>query len=216
MTERYAGYLTRICRSVIEQQKNIDVPEWLDLGEFFEFSYMHKLDGIAFLALSDTGAHKLDEQVWQIFRDKYYQSVFLDGTRAYYYDEITGALKARKIPYLPMKGTILKKLYPSPELRQSADIDIYIGEKNAADAREAMESVGFKTNSFGKFGEADEYENDDHTYVDIHRVLIRKEFSWTEECNRITDRLIAVDEYERAMTDEDFYVYMVCHIAKHM
>ncbi|MBR0365646.1 MAG: hypothetical protein IJH94_02455, partial [Clostridia bacterium] len=95
MTERYAGYLTRICRSVIEQQKNIDVPEWLDLGEFFEFSYMHKLDGIAFLALSDTGAHKLDEQVWQIFRDKYYQSVFLDGTRAYYYDEITGALKAR-------------------------------------------------------------------------------------------------------------------------
>ena len=216
MTERYAEYLARICRNVIEKQKTDDVPEWFDLGDFFEFCYVHKLDGIAFYALSGTDAHKSDEQLWRIFQDKYYQSVFLEGTRAYYYDEIKEALRARKIPYLPMKGAVLKKLYPSPDLRQSADIDIYVGEENAAGAREAMESVGFRTNAFGKFGAADEYENDDHTYVDIHRVLIRQDFSWTEECNRIADRLIDVDEYERAMTDEDFYIYMVCHIAKHI
>lgn len=218
MTEKYAEYLAILCRNVIEGNKTEYIPEWLEPGVFFEFCVEHKLESPAFLALSETDAHKLDENVWTIFRDKYYQSIFLDSTFAYYYDEITAAFREKGIEYLPMKGIILKRLYPSPELRQSADLDLYIGsdEETAGMTRDIMERLGFRTNAFGKFGTADEYENDDHVYVDLHRVLAHQEFSWTDECNSIVNRLSSADECERAMSDEDFYVFMVCHIAKHM
>ncbi|MBQ3425584.1 MAG: nucleotidyltransferase family protein [Clostridia bacterium] len=218
MTEKYAEYLTSLCRNVIEGNKTEYIPDQMELGEFFEFCAEHRLESIAFTALSETDAHKLDEDVWAVFADKYYQSVFLDGTFSYYYDEITSAFRKLSIAYLPMKGIILKKLYPAPELRQSADLDIYIGSdlKTVNEARKAMERIGFRTNSFGKFGVADEYENDDHVFVDLHRVLFSQKTAWTDECCAISDRLRSVDEYERAMTDEDFYIYMVCHIAKHI
>ena len=35
-------------------------------------------------------------------------------------------------------------------------------------------------------------------------------------CNEIPSRLISGDGYALRMTDEDYYIFMLCHVAKHM
>ena len=53
---------------------------------------------------------------------------------------IIGALDNEGIPYIPLKGAVIKQLYPEPELRTSCDIDILVREKDLDNAVKAVES----------------------------------------------------------------------------
>lgn len=55
-------------------------------------------------------------------------------------------------------------------------------------------------------------------HVELHRVLISNKTPWQAECQKIVDRLVLADDkkYSYKMTDEDYYLYMIAHMAKHM
>ena len=41
-------------------------------------------------------------------------------------DKISVALNDAQIPFIPLKGAVLRQLYPAPELRSSSDIDVLV------------------------------------------------------------------------------------------
>ncbi len=55
-------------------------------------------------------------------------------------------------------------------------------------------------------------------HVELHRVLISNKTPSQAECQKIVDRLVLADDkkYSYKMTDEDYYLYMIAHMAKHM
>ena len=79
-----------------------------------------------------------------------------------------------------------------------------------------MEDLGFKCESFGDLAPTDNYKIDKFSYIELHRNHIPREYKWTTEYGKITERLICKGNHEYVMSDEDFYIFMVCHIAKHM
>ncbi len=127
------------------------------------------------------------------------------------------ALDERGIRYLPLKGIILKDLYPKAEMREMSDNDILFDGTKAAEVRAVMESLGFECVEFGNLNH-DVYHKKPVSF-EMHRNLFNsiehpKAFSYYKTIN---ERLIK-DENNRCgyhMTDDDFYIYCINHMYKH-
>lgn len=84
-------------------------------------------------ALQDFNARRLKELYSLVQRDEALCSV-------------SSALEAENIPYILLKGAVLRELYPRPELRTSCDIDILVREETLEQAVAAIECrTDFKT-----------------------------------------------------------------------
>ena len=53
--------------------------------------------------------------------------------------KIESTLNGAEIPYIPLKGAVLRNLYPVPEMRTSSDIDVLVHEEDLARAVEVIE-----------------------------------------------------------------------------
>lgn len=150
---------------------------------------------------------------------KYYNAgIANDSLQMYYLDLITDSFEKNKIPHCVMKGPILKKLYPKSDFRQSGDIDIYVPETYREKAKDVMLSLRFEIERYELENADDVYFIPNKVHVELHRVLISNKTPWQNECQKITDRLVLADgkEYSYEMTVEDYYLYMIAHMAKHM
>ncbi len=127
-------------------------------------------------------------------------------------------LEAAGIWYMPLKGAVLKDLYPAYGIRQMGDRDILIDPDRAEDVRKIMESLDFTTEEYGKVHH-DCYIKLPVSHFEMHRQLCDampgKQI--TEYYADVKSRLLK-DEgnaYGWHFSPEDFYLYMVVHENKH-
>ncbi len=134
-------------------------------------------------------------------------------------DEIIGSLrrafKENEIEHLLVKGTVIRSLYPYPEMRLMSDADILIKEEEYTKIKPIMESLGF----------CEEYESDHELVwkkngfsVELHKRLVpsyNKDYyeyfgdGW--KLAKIKDE----DSGAYLMTEEDSFIYSFVHYAMH-
>lgn len=127
------------------------------------------------------------------------------------------ALDERGIWYLPLKGIILKDMYPETSLREMSDNDILCDGEKMGEIKSVMNSLGFTCVEFGK-KHHDVYHKG-LTRFEMHS----KPFSRAEYPEgfsyyvTIKKRLIKDDNNSCGyhMTDDDLYIYCVNHMYKH-
>ena len=118
---------------------------------------------------------------------------------------------------MALKGSVIRKEYPQEYLRQSCDIDVYVsdGDKNRINA--IMTGMGYEiidcTSPLHY-----EYRKKSVINVEIHHKLMTDRHHWYGICMDIEKNLCPASgkKYEMQMSDEDFYIYMIAHIAKHI
>lgn len=141
-----------------------------------------------------------------------------DMTQQYYLELVTDAFEKHGIDYMILKGLSLAKLYPTTDCRQSGDCDIYVGKDTAEIVQPIMEELGFTTERIDEYGHHDVYRIDKLGMFELHHDLVDKSYKWEKTISKSLNRLVKVDGYEHCytMTPEDFYVYTLCHAAKHV
>lgn len=136
----------------------------------------------------------------------------------YEYENICGALEKAQIPFIPLKGSVIRKYYPEAWMRTSCDIDILVHRENL-DA--AISYLKDKLNYSGK-----EMATHDVSLFSPTGVHIELHFDLVEEgrANNAIDVLSSVwdnvslrenSKYWYEMSDSFFYFYHIAHMAKH-
>ena len=131
---------------------------------------------------------------------------------------IKEALEDARIPFIVLKGSIIRKFYPEPWMRTSSDIDVLVHEEDVERAREVIEAeLDYTTESrnaheVGMFSPSG-------VHLELHRTLIEAdEFaSFENVLSQVWEytKLEEGSEYSYVMTDDMFYYYHVAHMAKH-
>ena len=131
---------------------------------------------------------------------------------------IKEALEDARIPFIVLKGSVIRKFYPEPWMRTSSDIDVLVREDDVERAREAIETeLEYTTDSrnaheIGMFSPSG-------VHLELHRTLIEAdEFaSFENVLSQVWEytKLEEGSEYSYVMTDDMFYYYHVAHMAKH-
>lgn len=194
--------------------------EGIDMMELFRFAEMHKVANIIypFLKKLSIGGN---EAAMSAFEESYYKSVVFETQQQYYLELVEKALDEAGVMHMPMKGSVIKLLYPDPSFRTSCDVDLYVGKGGTERARQVMESLGFVVDSYDEEAlNHDSYFIDNKFNFELHRELMPQTpyFKGVEVCPIIESELVKNNEETLGyhMTDEDFYVFMIIHIAKHI
>ncbi len=210
----YAGTLCSLVKSAITKIP-AELPEEIEIERLIEYAKRHALVSLMAQGMLDNKIQVSAGIVKRLLSLIQTNRVF-KKLRNSHKDAVRNAFEEAGIKNVILKGEDIDKFYPEPELRESCDCDIYVGEKYMKKSREIMKNLGFEMLEEGL--EHDEYEIDGLVIFEIHNKFAHEEFDEAKECKKILKRLEtkAGKKYSLYMTDTDIYFYMVCHTAKHL
>ncbi len=136
----------------------------------------------------------------------------------YEYEKACKALEAGKIPFLPLKGAVLREYYPQPWMRTSCDIDILVHREDLENAVSCLTEAGLYAQK--------ERSAHDVTLLTGQGLHIELHFDLVEEgrasgankiLNTVWENVSLKNGYRYwyEMTDAFFYFYHIAHMAKH-
>lgn len=137
----------------------------------------------------------------------------------YEFTRICGALENAKIPFIPLKGSVLRQYYPEPWMRTSSDIDVLVKPEDLDRATELfLETLQYRRD--GSSSRDISLFSPAGTHVELH-------FDTVEDYVFKASRIILDQVWEtsvpqsgktyfRQMPDEMFYFYHIAHMAKHI
>lgn len=208
-----AYYLIYLIRCVLNNK--IPAKEKLDkmnLSGVFAVAKAHSLTAIAAYALESAGIYDKDfeEEKAKAIR----KNILLDVER----EKVLAELEKACIWYMPLKGAVLKELYPHIGMRQMADNDILFDASKAIEVKAIMEKQRFTTEHFGGSNH-DVYYKHPVCNFEMHNALFEPWYGEKiyEYYKNVKEQLIkdADNEYGFQFTHEDFYVYLTAHEYKH-
>lgn len=156
---------------------------------------------------------KVSEDLLSLLENTTCQCIALNHNQIFELENIYKAFNESGIEYMPLKGAVLKKLYPKPEMRVMGDGDILIKAEQYEIIRDAMQSLGYT-----EFIESDHelIWNKRNIHIELHKRLIpsynKDYYSYYGDGWRFA-KPDAGSCYK--MSDEDTFVYIFTHYAKH-
>lgn len=135
------------------------------------------------------------------------------------YIQICNALEEAQIPFIPLKGSVLREYYPEPWLRTSGDIDILVREEDLdAAAQLLIDKLGYR---FAKKTEHDiSLFSADGVHFELHYLIMEDTKVVGSQCvlDHFWDyaELCPGKRFCYQVCDELFYFYHIAHMAKHV
>ena len=128
---------------------------------------------------------------------------------------ITKEFEKAGIWYLPLKGILLKDDYPESAMREMNDNDILVDNTRMNDVRAIMEGLGY-TCEFFELWHHDVYSKPPTLEFEMHRSLFEDE-AMPLFAEYFADIISKAERNgcECKLSDEDFYLYVLCHTYKH-
>lgn len=199
----------------INKKESFDKTNDLDINYLIKLCKNHSMLPLLYVALKHYNIELTLEQ--EKYLSKHYQNaIFVEAVQESEKNLILDLLCENHIKCMPMKGSLLKHLYPSPELRTMSDIDILFDTKRTKDVKKIMNSLGYKCDKAG--GKDDEYHKPPFLNIEMHRIMVDEGHELIADYyNNIWDVIKPIKEgsliYEMSL--EDFYIHMVAHVARH-
>lgn len=185
----------------------------MDLNALYRAADRHLLTGITAMALERAGVQ--DAAFTQAKGKAIRKVAAFDVERA----AVLAKLEEAGIWYAPLKGCVLKELYPKIGMRQMADNDILYDASRTQEVRVIMETLGFSTDSAFGHSNHDHYFKPPVCNFEMHRSLFGAGHNerLVEYYRDVKIRLFS-NEGSRCgyhFSDEDCYIYITAHEYKH-
>lgn len=208
-----------VLEDYIQKRKNTCSFSEEELKEILSLSKSNNILIVSYLALKNDGV---------VFPDQVEKNLNLYYTRnirkTALFEEERKALyqymNENHIYFLPLKGILVNTLYPDYGSREFADNDILFDRTYKKKVKEFFVSRGYEVESYGQHVH-DTYLKKPIYNFEMHRVLFQdsmkeKEMKIFEEYFKdYLDHAKVKDGYEKTVSDEDFFLYFLCHFYKH-
>lgn len=185
----------------------------MNLENLYEAAKKHQIAAAVGMALESAGVK--DGRFVQAVARAQRKNALLDADRA----AVLARMEEAGIWYMPLKGAILKDLYPRYGMREMADNDILFDKERGEDLRRIMVELGFTVERFDDGIPEDVYFKKPVSNFEMHRVLFSASMRGDlyPYFADVKDRLVPDEgrRYGFHFTDEDFYLYVITHEYKH-
>ena len=134
----------------------------------------------------------------------------------YDFEMLCEALETAQIPHLPLKGSVLRDYYPSPELRTSCDIDVLVSPDDLERAIAVLtEELGYRMER--RYSHDVSLFSPSEIHVELHFDLLEKDEKVGEVLSSVweTGKVAEGKSYQYQMSHEMFAVYHIAHMAEH-
>lgn len=206
-------YLAELVNASLENRTPYAIPTALSVEEILDIADKGQIRYLIYSALSKV---LNDGQTADRLQSKIVRSTFKSLTQMGCVHRLQELFEQAEIPFQVLKGAVMKQLYPKPEYREMGDIDLIVFEDSIHKADEILRAEGFAKIEEVKHHAV--YKKAPFVILEVHWDLIDKsvdsnQYTYFKQENRST--LKPGKQYEYEFDREQFYVYMIAHMAKH-
>ncbi len=192
------------------------IPDGLDYKKLYSLCARNSMAVVAFNALQKVKT-ELSEQFVYALENNAFHHVRRDIQSEHDVGVVLSAFEENGVKYMPLKGYHLKKLYPSTDMRYTADCDVLIDVCELETVRDIMKKLGLSVKGF------DEHHDvfvapQTGTLFELHKTIfvgsLENYFGKGNE-GFIKARLKEGYNYFYEFDKEIFYVSILAHSAYH-
>lgn len=210
-------YIISLICSVINSTTPAEFSNEIDWDIFIKTASEHHVSNLLWYAIEKLN-NKPPRAVCDVINQEHIKALMRDATQQAEAEHIISGLSTCGIRSLPLKGYHIKKYYPSSDMRYMSDFDILIDAENADKVRNVLEDLGYTFEFCGKVH--DNYVKKPITHIEVHKYMMDDDMYNIAEYYNSTDGFsrgerISDYSFEYALSDEEFYIYMISHSAKH-
>ena len=210
----FALLRSAICGTKLtEAEKNICGAEML--GDLEKLSSKHDVSHLLAFGLKKNGLIPKENPN---IEKHFLMAIYRCEQIRYEYERLCDALEKGQIPFLPLKGSVIRKYYPEAWMRTSCDIDVLVRKEDAEKARAVLtEKYGYTYHGTGSHDIS--LFSPTNIHVELHYELVEDGLvnEASDVLRRVWDTATVCDgfEFRYEMPDEMFYFYHIVHMAKH-
>lgn len=211
MDTQTLGVVT-LLRSALKDEA-LTLPENFNWNSASKVLYEHHLVGLAVRGAARCGVPRSNPEIRQLTA-LFCKDVAASRLQMQQLDVVYALFQEHGIDYMPVKGAVVKPLYPQSELRVMGDADILIRQEQYPVIRELLSSLGLQENV-----------ESDHEYIwhggdfklELHKRLIpsynKDYYAYYGDGWRLARRDGQSSAY--FLSPEDHFIYLLVHFAKH-
>lgn len=211
MDSQFLGVVT-LLRSALKNEA-LTLPEDFDWSSASKVLYEHHLVGMAVRGAARCGVPRSNPEIRQLTA-LFCKDVAASRLQMQQLDVVYALFQEHGIDYMPVKGAVLKPLYPQSELRAMGDADILIRQEQYPLIRDILSSLGLQ-----------EDVESDHELIwhggtfklELHKRLIpsynKDYYAYYGDGWRLARRDGQSSAYY--LSPEDHFIYLLVHFAKH-
>lgn len=187
----------------------------IDHKELLTFARSHSIANVIAVALSKLNI--MPPQYASEYDRSYKTGLVREATQEIETQDLSEELCSRGIRHMLLKGSVMKYLYPSPDLRSMCDVDILYDTAHKDRIEEIMTERGYT------LAEASGTDNVNISYIkkpfmniEFHGVLMDMDVPlYNSYFGENFEHTVSDGEFVAKYPDEDFFVFMAAHLAKH-
>ncbi len=206
-------YTSELVKATFENRSPKPLPEGISASDIIEVAAKGHMPYLLLNPLLKVAA---DSKEAELIKRNVMLSTFKTFQQVMAARQITEAFEKNGIRHQILKGTIMKNLYPSPEMREMSDVDLVVYDESLDKAAKIMEELGYKNEGLVKHHMI--FTKDGSLCVEVHWCLIDKSVDYKQFLHfkdNFNAKLKEGYSYTYEFSIEDFYVYMIAHMGKH-
>lgn len=175
----------------------------------YSLAERHDLAYVVLSSLHKCGL-KNDDALYSKLNQKAIISVYRNEQIKYAFDQICNIFKQASVPYIPLKGSVIRTYYPQENMRTSCDIDILVKEEYLETAIDALVQKGFRC------GDRNYHDVPLFSKANVHLELhfnIQENIDKLDVVLKDAWRYAQLTDCSRYKFTDDFFVF---HIFAHM
>ena len=186
------------------------------LSELYSLSAKHDIAHLLGESLSQAGL-LTDDKVSEGFRKATLMAFYRYERSKYELNRICEALNNAEIPFIPLKGAVIRECYPEPWLRTSCDIDVLIHEEDLGKAV----SIFVNEHKYVTDGKKNYHDISLRSPSGVHLELHFNIKEDIESLDRVLTKVwnyttVSKDvKYKYEMTNEFLLFHIVAHLSYH-
>ena len=207
-------FMLRLLCGVITQSGLPEEAQNTDWNKILEVSKRHNITNIIGYGVM-SGKYNLPETIKTEFLKAVSGAIQFDTIQQNAIGEIFNRFEKKGIDYMPLKGTILKKMYPQSDMRIMSDADILIKKEDYEAAQKVMADLEYTF-----VGESDHefnFKKEPFIRIELHKHLVPSYnedlYAYYGDGWKLAKKCENTCRYE--LSNEDFYIYLFVHFAKH-
>lgn len=207
-------YLAELVKAQLEGRKPAELPQGISLEEIVDISFRNHMDYLLLGALLKVESIPAEQK--ESLKRKVMSSLMRTMAQVSELKEMEKRFEEAGVKNQPMKGARMKFVYPSPEMREMSDIDILVDADCMKQATEILTDMGYSL--LQSIKHHDIYRKKPFMVVEAHRVMYDKTVDGEQHRYFSSfSKAVLRDgmKYTYDFNVEDFYVYMMAHMAKH-
>ncbi len=206
-----------VCASALSEEVKTAFSQKGVAEEVYKLAKSHDMAHLVADTLEKNELNEKNTDIGACYFKQHRISVYRYEQIRYEFERICALFEAEKIPYIPLKGSVIRSLYPEPWMRTSCDIDVFVKKEDLDRAIRAMESQLSYVNE-GDISHDVSIMSGSGVHIELHYDLIEPRY-FPEVAQLLADIWDKVETVNGGcrylMNDETFYLYHVAHMAKH-